>query len=41
MKLDTEKLMTWFENVLTIKMLQWIINPYGDINEINVILQVE
>ncbi|KAJ8931825.1 hypothetical protein NQ314_015221 [Rhamnusium bicolor] len=32
---------TRFEDVLTMVILQWIINPYGDIEETDVILQEE
>ncbi|KAJ7316322.1 hypothetical protein JRQ81_002484 [Phrynocephalus forsythii] len=32
---------TWFEGVLTMEILQWIINPYGDTEESNVTLQEE
>jgi hypothetical protein len=32
---------TMFEDVLTMEIPQWIINPYGDIEESDVMLQEE
>lgn len=33
MELDSENFMTWFQDVLTMDIPQWIINPYSDIEE--------